>query len=101
MGWRYVQTVNVPGVWGRSNVDAFTKAASEHDVCIVNQLELGGAMTYENVVSALAAFKTDVVVVYAEFDDLRGLLAAKKKIGDSARRCVVICTNKLTLLYFL
>lgn len=58
------------------------KAAGDLDICIVNRLEFG-SMDHEDIVNNLIASPTDVVVVFAEMDDMRKLLEAKNRIGNA------------------
>ncbi|XP_033118208.1 metabotropic glutamate receptor 3-like [Anneissia japonica] len=86
MGWTYVSTVAEAGEYGENGIDAFINLTRNTGICISRSevIERGATeAVYSRIVSYLAEDKkARVVVIFAQDDQIKGLLKASNNLTE-------------------
>ncbi|XP_078679462.1 metabotropic glutamate receptor 8-like [Branchiostoma floridae x Branchiostoma belcheri] len=85
LGWTYVSTVASEGNYGENGVETFAARARQNGVCIAASEKIdrhASDETFEDIIEYLGKTpKARAVIVFADEDDLRKLIAAAKRLG--------------------
>ncbi|XP_035678091.1 metabotropic glutamate receptor 8-like [Branchiostoma floridae] len=85
LGWTYVSTIASEGNYGESGVETFAARARQNGVCIAASEKIdrhASDETFEDIIEYLGKTpKARAVIVFADEDDLKKLIAAAKRLG--------------------
>ncbi|KAI8503832.1 Metabotropic glutamate receptor 4 [Branchiostoma belcheri] len=92
LGWTYVSTVASEGNYGENGVETFAARARQNGVCIAASEKIdrhASDETFEDIIEYLGKTpKARAVIVFADEDDLKKLIAAaKRKIASPRPSC--------------
>ncbi|XP_066284386.1 metabotropic glutamate receptor 8-like [Branchiostoma lanceolatum] len=85
LGWTYVSTIASEGNYGENGVETFAARARQNGVCIAASEKIdrhASDETFEDIIEYLGKTpKARAVIVFADEDDLKKLIAAAKRLG--------------------